>query len=88
MEKVLRRFVASNDDLLTQYLRKPTAELKALTSTQRRDALNEERERVVALAQQALEPLLGAEDTAIVVDRTLKSRRVFRGRRSANGRGR
>jgi len=88
VEKVLRRFVTSNDDLLTQYLRKPSAELSALTATQRRDALNEERERVVTLAQQALEPLLGAEDTATVVDRTLKSRRVFRGRRSANGRGR
>ena len=69
IDKILRRFVTLNDDLVTHYVRSPTEEVRALSTEDRRERLREEREKFGADALAALTPLLGDADAAKVAER-------------------
>ena len=88
VEKVVLDYVTAADDLLTRYVRKPTDELKALPAAQRREAMNKDRDEIVREAELALAPLLGDADTQTIVERTLRSRRTWRGSNRFGDRGR
>jgi hypothetical protein len=79
IEKIVLNYVTSADDLLTRYVRKPSEALKALPGEQRREAMKKDRDDIVKEAELALAPLLGDADTETVVERTLRSRRSWRG---------
>jgi len=72
VEAVMRKWVARGDDLLTRYVRSPGEELRSLSPEQRRDELATARSDIVAAAQSAMEPILGVEDAAKVVEESLQ----------------
>jgi hypothetical protein len=69
VEKVLRRYVTSNDDLVSAFVRNPSPAVKQLTDDDRADRLRRSREKFGNDAQSALRKLIGDEDT----DRIAKS---------------
>ncbi len=69
IDKILRRFVTLNDDLVTHYVRSPTEEVRALSTEDRRERRREEREKFGADALAALTPILGDADAAKVAER-------------------
>ena len=72
IERVLRKYIAAGDDLTQRLLRTPDEEVKGLTSEQRRDELSQARTQLLAVAQQDLEPLLGADDAKRVAEESLQ----------------
>jgi hypothetical protein len=79
VEKIVLNYVTAADDLLTRYVRKPSEELKALAGDQRREAMRKDRDEIVKEAERELLPILGDVDTQTIVERTLRSRRSWRG---------
>lgn len=73
VEGVLRRYVEAGDDLITNYLREPSAEIKALSLTDRRAQLSADRDSLVDRAAAELAPLVGSADATAVAESSLQS---------------
>ena len=69
LETVLRKFVTLNDDLVTTYVRQPTAAVRNLPDDEKREQLAAEREKFSERAKRALEEILPPEDVAKVAER-------------------
>ncbi|MHC4956578.1 MAG: hypothetical protein ACYTGZ_22290 [Planctomycetota bacterium] len=69
LDKVLRAFVTLNDDLVTQYVRSPSDEIRALSTEDRREQLRVAREKYASDAKLALAELLEEPDAAKVAER-------------------
>ena len=73
VEETIHSFVAEGDDLVTRYIRQPDAEVEAMSADERRERMTEVRDRIVAEAQRALEPLIGNQDAGIVAENSLQN---------------
>jgi len=69
IEKILRTFVTKNDDLVTRYVRKPAADVLAMTNDERREQLRVAREKYGVEAQKALATHVGETDAKTIGER-------------------
>lgn len=72
IERVLRKYIASGDDLTARYLRSPDEEVSQLTNEQRRDELTLARTKLVTDAQAELDPVLGPNDAKKIAEEALQ----------------
>jgi hypothetical protein len=73
VEDVLGRYVEAGDDLITNYLREPSDEVRALSISDRRQQLGADRDELVQRAAQELAPLVGSSDAVKVAEASLQS---------------
>jgi hypothetical protein len=64
VEKVLRGFVTLNDDLVSTYVRNPSAAIKQISDDERSEQLRTAREKYGTDARRALDAILGETDSA------------------------
>ena len=86
---VLRRYVEAGDDLISRYLREPSADIQALSLNDRRQQLAGDRDQLVEQAAAELSPLVGSTDATSVAEASLQSpwgRRPERLNRMSGGR--
>jgi len=69
VERIIRDFVTKNDDLVTRFVRQPTAEVKALDEGEKRERLSTARETYSRAARADLGDVLPADDVAAVAER-------------------
>jgi hypothetical protein len=73
VEGVLKRYVEAGDDLISRYLREPSADIRALSLTDRRAQLAAERDQLVEQAATELSSLVGTADANTVAEASLQS---------------
>ncbi len=71
VESAIRVYVESNDDLVTVFVREPSADVKSLSPEERRNRLNDEREKINNETQRVLAGVIGSDSAALVVERTV-----------------
>ena len=89
VQRVLRRYVEAGDDLISRYLREPSADIQALSLNDRRQQLAGDRDQLVEQAAAELSPLVGSTDATAVAEASLQSpwgRRPERLNRMSGGR--
>ena len=83
---VIKRYVASGEDMMRHYVRQPSEATRLLTFEERRTQYGAERDELVAQATLELAPLLGEADAAKAAEAGLQSpwgRRLGAGRRNS-----
>jgi hypothetical protein len=85
LEPILQRFMIAGDQLVSRYVRDPSPDVSNLTTEQRRDMVQAERDVLVEKAVMEMAPLLGDADALKVAEESLQNPWGLRFGRSRRG---